>query len=843
MVNLPTITGYELKEFIGSGGSGRVYRAELSGQGRECAVKVFEGERVNRQYLSFCLGKLFSQPANERIIGLVGGDLNGVPYYFSTAYEPRSLAAEAGRYSGDSAWAILRQIAEGGAFLHRQGLVHCNLTSDNVRLSGGDGEAEVKLTDFGMGMIGGVKQPKLGVRAYYLSPEQLRSPDQITGGEGERWDVYSFGVVAFHLLTGKFPRGEKTIMEYLTLAEGATQAGAIPQPADFAALIEAEPELGWPDASESGVEAKRREVIMRCLALSPTERFGDLRDVVEAFEAIDRSEIQASLERQVKAAGEGAKRGGGVAKVVAVLLFLLAVAACGGAGFVWTKWQEAMVVTEKVRSESERELVARDLSMEELAKEAEAAVNASREAIAAQAASREAADRFFEQLISRVPETQRDRVALDTSLAEAERYFTAFLKENSGATGMILERVRAEHNLARIFLIQGRIDEGVAELWSVAGHLAVWLDHEAAHPNRAEVLERLATVKVETARLQLERGDGAGALAAVKDLDRRFVPLLDAGSASDLMRRKLGEGRFYKAKALEWEGKVSEAAGAFGECVVVLGEFASRQELYPDVAAMVSEATSEQGRLLRQNGDLKGGVEQQVEAVEGLLVLTGAYPDSAAYQFLQAKSYAELGMGVAEMGNASDASRAHTESIKILAELVKDYPEAAEYRRGLARGYGEVASIVRDAGDKEKAMEYQRGSVAFLKDLVEKQPESVGYAIDYSREQGRFAEMLSDQGQRTEAMEVLDEALGRIEPYAEVASLNDPEVRALRLTLAKLYGALGHALEEGEKKDDAISHFAKAVEYWKGLADGGRGSESVKEGLAWSQQRLKRLRP
>lgn len=93
------------------------------------------------------------------------------------------------------------QIASGLLYAHNHGIVHRDIKTDNMMLTG---EGTVKITDFGLAMLQG-KSPftpesgTVGTLAYM-------SPEQIQGGPiDERTDIYSLGIVLFELLTGRLP--------------------------------------------------------------------------------------------------------------------------------------------------------------------------------------------------------------------------------------------------------------------------------------------------------------------------------------------------------------------------------------------------------------------------------------------------------------------------------------------------------------------------------------------------------------------------------------------------------------------------------------------------------------
>jgi serine/threonine protein kinase len=117
---------------------------------------------------------------------------------------------------------VLRGILEALAAAHQAGLIHRDLKPPNVLLNHPlETIAEllpsaVKVTDFGLGKIGGSTTQSIMQSGSLLTEEgrsisgtlAYMSPEQREGGELDaRSDLYSCGVVLFEMLTGERPQG------------------------------------------------------------------------------------------------------------------------------------------------------------------------------------------------------------------------------------------------------------------------------------------------------------------------------------------------------------------------------------------------------------------------------------------------------------------------------------------------------------------------------------------------------------------------------------------------------------------------------------------------------------
>ncbi len=201
------IRGYELREKIGAGGFGAVYRAFQEVVGREVAIKIilpqyanhpdfirrFEAEAqlvARLEHIHIVpLYDYWREPGGAYLImrWLHGGSLRSV--------------LQRGPLTPEHTSHLLDQIASALAAAHRRGVVHRDLKPDNVLL---DEDGNAYLADFGIAKNLGGEDFEAG-NVVVGSPAYL-SPEQITGETVTPLaDIYSLGVTLYELLTGQLP--------------------------------------------------------------------------------------------------------------------------------------------------------------------------------------------------------------------------------------------------------------------------------------------------------------------------------------------------------------------------------------------------------------------------------------------------------------------------------------------------------------------------------------------------------------------------------------------------------------------------------------------------------------
>ena len=209
---------YTVRERVGAGGAGEVWRATDERLERDVAIKVLlphltdDPERLER-FASEARTAGALNHANVLSVYDVG-EHGGAPFIVCEYLEGESLRArlQAGALPAATAAGIALQIARGLAAAHARGIVHRDLKPENVFLRSDGG---VKLLDFGLAKLQapaapGASHAGSGViagTAGYMAPEQA------TGQEVDaRADLFALGATLYEMLTGERAfRGASTI--------------------------------------------------------------------------------------------------------------------------------------------------------------------------------------------------------------------------------------------------------------------------------------------------------------------------------------------------------------------------------------------------------------------------------------------------------------------------------------------------------------------------------------------------------------------------------------------------------------------------------------------------------
>ena len=215
---------YVVRDVLGSGGMGRVFKAVQRKMNRLVALKVLPPSAVESQEALQRFQREIQAVAKLSHPNIVAahdaGCCDGMHYFVMDFVEGRDLSQcvqENGPMPPQEAVDCVLQVARGLEYAHAAGVIHRDIKPSNLLL---DKTGTVKILDLGIARLSDTRLPSsssltntgciLGT-VDYMAPEQAIN----TKVADHRADIYSLGCTLHYLLTGQPVYGGETAMERL----------------------------------------------------------------------------------------------------------------------------------------------------------------------------------------------------------------------------------------------------------------------------------------------------------------------------------------------------------------------------------------------------------------------------------------------------------------------------------------------------------------------------------------------------------------------------------------------------------------------------------------------------
>jgi len=264
---------YEVKEILGIGGMGVVYRAFDRELQEPVAIKTLKPEALAGGTVALDRFKqeirLARKIAHRNVVRTYDlGEQNGM-YYLTMEYVEgtslKQLIASRGKLPVPVALTVGKQLCRALEVAHAEGVIHRDIKPQNIVV---EPSGFLKVMDFGIARLANPPKGKgLTEAGMSVGTPDYMSPEQLSGTElDQRSDLYAAGVVLFECVTGKVPFEAETT--WALVAKHLEE-----QPPD-------------PRATNPEVPGPLAVVILKAMAKQPSDRFATAAEMHDALARI-----------------------------------------------------------------------------------------------------------------------------------------------------------------------------------------------------------------------------------------------------------------------------------------------------------------------------------------------------------------------------------------------------------------------------------------------------------------------------------------------------------------------------------------------------------------------------
>ncbi len=285
LIDRVIVDKFRLRSCVGSGASGTVYQADQIALGRTVAVKILRPELasdpriVSRFHDEALAASRLNHPNAVSIIDY-GQTRDGLLFLVMEFLRGRTLTQvvrDNFPLRTDQVVDLLVQILSGLEEAHHAGVIHADIKADNIVVEHRRGDWDlVKVVDFGVSRILGVRRDEPGDRTIWGTPEYM-APELISGAEPTiASDIYAVGIILYELLAGITPfAAARSVMAILN------------------AHLEEEPASPSSVRADLDISKPLEAIALRAIAKPPRERFASVTEFRDAVAGVLGRRTQA----------------------------------------------------------------------------------------------------------------------------------------------------------------------------------------------------------------------------------------------------------------------------------------------------------------------------------------------------------------------------------------------------------------------------------------------------------------------------------------------------------------------------------------------------------------------
>ena len=311
---------YDIEKLIASGGMGEVYLAHQKGSGQTVAIKKLKREYYQDQVVVERFineAKLYGRVPHPNAVKLHDvlkvDDQICIVMEYVDGKTLASMLKSGYVFTTRQIVDIALQIADALATLHKAGIIHRDLKTDNIMLiETVSRRFSVKILDFGIAKFKDGSSNSITQQGVIVGTPEFMSPEQCYGLPVDlRADIYSYGILLYVMICGRLPFEAPSALALLN-----KQAN------------DPLPEMKRPDSSE--IPPGLKGVVLKCAMKKAEDRYQSFVDVIADLTCLQEGR-KTSVELVPIARVQKSSK---PKPFKAIIIIVLLLAAAGGLGFI-----------------------------------------------------------------------------------------------------------------------------------------------------------------------------------------------------------------------------------------------------------------------------------------------------------------------------------------------------------------------------------------------------------------------------------------------------------------------------------------------------------------------------